>query len=118
MDKERITFRGRFLLWSYTVGHGRLLLRSTKSIERATQVDILFNDVGVIRLPVSFDDPVIAEDDMGLAAIPQSDLGASDHRGRKLYRVEGRDVIGYIVAAALAVHEAEREYFEPSPLLD
>jgi hypothetical protein len=69
-------------------------------------------------MPVSFDDPEIFEEEIDAVSVPQSDLGTSDHRGRKSYRVEAKGVIGHVVAAAVGVHESEREYFEPSPLLD
>jgi hypothetical protein len=117
MTDKSMVFKGRFQLWLYTIGHGRLLLRSTKSSERPTQIDILFKDVGVICLPASFDDPVI-EVPVENYSLPVSVLGASDHRDRSLYQIKGRNVDGYVVAGAVAVDESEREYHEPSPLMD
>ncbi len=35
----------RFQLWAYTVSHGSLLLRSTKTDDEPTRVDVLFRNV-------------------------------------------------------------------------
>lgn len=40
-----------FQLWSYTVGMGRLLLRSTKSEGFGTRIDVVFQNVQALQLP-------------------------------------------------------------------
>ena len=56
MSALLVSFVGRFQIWSYAVSHGELLVRSTKSGVRATQVDMLFSNVVHINLPAGFDD--------------------------------------------------------------
>jgi hypothetical protein len=48
----RIDRRDRvFQLWTYTVSMGRLLLRSTKSDQFVTRLDVAFQNVQAIQLP-------------------------------------------------------------------
>ena len=42
-----------FQVWSYTVGMGRLLLRSPKSPGAVTRVDVLFQNVKALKRPAS-----------------------------------------------------------------
>jgi hypothetical protein len=44
-----------FQMWLFTVGMTRLLLRSTKSEEHPTRIDVLFQGVQFIGLPTRLD---------------------------------------------------------------
>jgi len=115
MKTRVVAFAGCFEVWSYTVGHGCLLLRSTKSAERQTQVDILFKDVGLICLPARFDGCTITEieiSDLPLRLDPEI-IG-----DRPAYRVTGSTAVGYVVAGTLVWDESDREYHERSRLLE
>jgi len=47
-----INFERNFQIWKYTVGHGQLLLRSTKDPKCPTRIDVFFKNVGAtIVLP-------------------------------------------------------------------
>ena len=59
MSELVVRFSGQFQLWGYTVSHGQLLLRSTRSELRPTQIDVLFKNVGYIQLPVLLEDPEV-----------------------------------------------------------
>lgn len=113
-----IQFRGEFAIWSYTVGHGRLMLRRPKTLEHPTRVDILLKDVGWMCLPTSFADIQIQE--MGLEGAPRvlAEAGALRTMGRKLFVLSGTGCRGYVLAGTVAFHEDDAEYNDPSALLE
>lgn len=107
----------KFQVWSYTVGHRQLLLRSTKSETDPTRCDVLFTNVARLDLPTLFDGLEI-RDDAGKDAPPgANDLGANEPSGRTVYLVRGeRRYLGYVVAGAVAWAEDDGEYDDPSSL--
>jgi hypothetical protein len=48
-----------FQVWAYTVGMGRLLLRSSKNETFGTRVDVLFQNVRAMKLPTLLDGLVV-----------------------------------------------------------
>jgi hypothetical protein len=116
MSKTLKEFHGRFKIWSYSVSHGDLLLRSAKSSDRSTQIDVLFKSVAAISLPAAFDNLQINEGRLGDFQIPLSlgDLSLSKH---EVFRITGRDFVGYVIAGSFFCDEADLEYWEISPLL-
>ena len=116
MSALPVNFSGRFQVWSYSVSHGQLLLRSTKSAERPTQIDVLFSNVAAMCLAAAFDGMEIrraAASDF----TPPLQLGALSSSGRETYRILGREVDGYVVAGSVVWDEAAREYDAVSQLL-
>jgi hypothetical protein len=113
-----VSFLGEFAIWSFTIGHGRLLLRRTKSKEHPTRVDILLKDVGWMCIPATFTDIQIREgrredvEDMLLAA------GSPREAGRKVFVLSGPAWRGYVLAAVVASREDDGEYDDPSALLE
>ena len=107
----------RFQVWRYTVSHGQLLLRSNRDDRHATRCEILFKDVARMDLPTLIDDLEI--DAAAEAEVPASvkELGVDEVRDRTIYRIRGRDCLGYVVAGALAYAEDDGEYHSPSSLL-
>lgn len=90
-----MTFVGRFQLWSYTVSHATLHLRSPASLDRGTQIDVLFVGVEAVQLPTTFTNLAITVE-----------LGPGP---LKAYRIvfdggEGRIVAGNVVAKAWDGH--------------
>lgn len=63
MERVHFAYRGIFRCWSYTARHGQLLLRSTKSAERPTQVDVLFKNVSAVNLRTVMQDLELVETD-------------------------------------------------------
>lgn len=99
-----------FQLWSYTVGHRELLLRSTKDAGLATRVDVLFVNVEAINIPTT---------------MPRIDIVEADERERvarsivlkkdqKLWLVRGRGYEGHVIGGGMASYEDEKEYNDPS----
>ena len=111
--KQLFRYDGRFQWWSYTVSHGQLLLRSTSSSKRSTQVDVLFKDVVAVELPTSFDNIEVLEaettDEPSRVALPSG--------GRKRFLIRGRDVNGYVIAGAVHHVEGEQSHGDASPLI-
>jgi hypothetical protein len=103
-----------FQLWRYAVGHGQLLLRSTKTPSKPTRIDVLFKDVAALHLPASFDGLSISE----ASEVEQADLnlqvGSKGMRERKTYILSGSNFQGYVIAGAVASDEDEGEYDDPS----
>jgi hypothetical protein len=49
-----LEFKRSFVVFSYYMGHGVLLLRSRKTLEHPTRIDILFKDVRAIEIRAWF----------------------------------------------------------------
>jgi hypothetical protein len=114
-----VRYPGRqFQLWTYTVSHGQLLLRSTRSEAHPTRCEILFKGVVRMDLPALMDDvevEVAAEGDVPSFAL---ELGAYERWGHLVYRVRGRGFVGYVVALGVWCAEDDGEYYTPSRLLE
>lgn len=111
---ERILFadRGKFQWWSFTASHGQLLLRSTKSSDRPTQIDILFKNVSAATLRTVIDDLEVVETDRNAKAL----VGGQVTPG-KVFLVRGRGYEGSVIAGNVTRAEGDHEYYEQSPLL-
>jgi len=115
MSKEIITFNRQFQIWSYIVGHSQLLLRSTKSPDHPTRVDIFFKNVKSIQLPTTIDDFSIVESDVESVQALSVNLNDADLRNRRVFLVHGVNCTGYVVAGFMDCREDEGEYNSPSP---
>src|SRR5437870_2674387 len=115
MPTEIISSERRFQIWKYTVGHSQLLLRSTKSAECPTRIDVFFKGVKEFHLPTSFTGLSITEasetDVLQLCSLRES---LSSGKDVKVYKVQGADFLGYITALIAVCHEDEGEYDDPS----
>jgi hypothetical protein len=118
MAEETVRFDGRFALWSYTIGHGRLLLRRTKSAEHPTRVDILFKDVGWMCIPTDIADVRIQEATSDEAESVLANTGTVRRDGRKMFVVSGAQCRGYVLAGIVVWKEDVGEYSDPSSLLE
>lgn len=104
-----------FQVWKYTVSHGQLLLRSTKSPDCSTRIDVLFKGVSEFHLPASF---------VGLSITDASDSEVrilctlrktpSLQKDVRVFKLQGKDFLGYVAALAVFCHEDEGEYYDPS----
>jgi hypothetical protein len=118
MSAEIARYDGSFAVWSYTIGHGRLLLRRPKSAAFPTRVDILFKNVAWVSLPMNMEGLRIDELPMEEGGVALTDAGSMRTKDRKLFRVSGASWRGHVVAGVVVWHEDDREYNEPSPLLE
>lgn len=103
-----------FQVWKYTVGHAQLLLRSTKSPDFPTRIDVFFKGVRELHLPTVCVGLLIAEaseaDVRTLCSLWQS----PSFKDIKVFRVKGKDFLGYVAALTVACHEDDGEYNTPS----
>ena len=112
MAKPLFGYDGRFQWWSYNVSHGQLLLRSTKSPKRDTQIDVLFKDVVLVHMATSIDDMEVLE-----AEEEDRPKGVELVAGRKVFVVRGKDFSGFVVAAVVFHSEGGDCHNDPSPLI-
>lgn len=103
-----------FQVWSYSVSHRELILRSTKSTDLATRIDVFFKGVDEVHLPMASNGLLIEE-------ISEATLG--EFRGLrqtpfgkdvKIFVIRGADFVGYVAALIALSHEDDGEYHEPS----
>ena len=109
-----VAFPRGFQIWLYQVGHGQLLLRSTKADKFPTRVDILFKNVGAICLPMTFDGLTIVEAAENVAHDMWSRMHSVTLGSRKTFLISGSGFSGYVIAGSLAWHEDELEYYDKS----
>jgi hypothetical protein len=118
MTAQRLVERPEriFQLWAYTVGMGRLLLRSTKSETFPTRVEVLFQNVKAIQLPTVLEGLVITDADPELTKEIEAETGLTCDGGVRLFSLRTSHGVGYVVAGVMVSDEDEGEYFEPSKL--
>jgi hypothetical protein len=104
-----------FQMWAYSVGMGRLLLRSTKTGNFPTRIDVLFQNVKAMQVPTVFDGLVVTEADDEFAARIETETGLLRDDNR-FFCLETAHRVGYIVAGVMVREEDGGEYFGPSAL--
>jgi len=114
MAMEIVNSKRFFQLWSYSVSHGELLFRSTKSTGFPTRIDVFFKGVKEVHLPTTSNGLSIAEasnaEIQKLCLLRQPPVG----NDIKVFVVQGTDFVGYIAALIALSHEDNGEYNEPS----
>jgi len=114
MPNELLNSSRHFQIWEYTVGHAQLLLRSPKTADLPTRIDVLFKNVGAIQLPTNLDSLRISEGIEGEGTGLALGTNAKITKDRKIFVVRGSDFVGYVIAGAMASHEDDGEYHDPS----
>ncbi len=114
MATELISYARHFQIWIYTVSHSQLLLRSNRSNERPTRVDILFKNVGHLDLPTVFDSLAITELSDAEIRETHAKLDPVIRLHRKVFAVRGSGFSGLVVAGAVSWHEDEGYHYDES----
>ncbi len=109
-----VSFERRFQVWGYRLDHSRMLLRSGKSHNEATRVDVLFEGVTRFKLPTFFQGLTISEMSWREAPSLGAQLGLRATAATKLFAIRGTNFSGYIAASAVAWHEDSGDHFSPS----
>ena len=98
-----------FEVWSYTVSHGQLLIRSNATVELPTRLEILFKNVSYMRIPVIFEGLEVYE--------AEKPRGSEVLIGGQWFRLKFEGGEGYIGAGAFVTGEDQLPYHQPSLLL-
>lgn len=106
-----------FFIVSYSVGHGLLLLRSRKTAQNMTRLDILFQDVRALELRSWFEGLRIIEVGEEYLSGCQSNPVEMIEPGNKIYAIEGIQWKGYIIGGIFTVHEDDGDAMDVSSLL-
>ncbi len=107
-----------FMLVSYEISHGLLLLRSGKSPANPKRIDILFQDVRAIECRTVFDGLIIEEVDPSFLNSAGTKARDVIEPGHKVYKLMCEDWVGYVVGGIVSQSEDNEEFFEPSGLIN
>jgi hypothetical protein len=113
-DESELSYERDFQIWLYTVSHGQLLLRSNRSAERGTRVDILFKGVDAIQLPTVLQGLTMAKTPRPEALEISKKLGIRLRDSADVFVLRGAHYVGFVIAGAAFVHEDEGQHYDPS----
>jgi hypothetical protein len=119
MQTNLKTFRSdrKFSIYGYGISHGPLLLRSGKTNEHHTRIDVLILDVRAMEIRSWFEGFEITEVDEDYLRDFRSNPIEMMQFGIKVYALSGKGWQGFIVGGNLCVHEDEADFTAPSALL-
>lgn len=107
----------KFSLISYDMSHGALLIRSGKTNEHHTRIDVLILDVRAMEIRSWFEGIEIKQVDLNyLTGFPSRPIDMMEI-GQKIYGLLGAGWQGFVVGANLCLHEDEADFTAPSALL-
>lgn len=101
-----------FKVWQYTVGHRRLLLRSSRDMPPETRIDIHFGNVGLMVLRPYYEGLVIRRADDEECMKVALDYGLEVLPGR--LHVLGDGLRSFVVSGPPQWHEDEGRMDDPS----
>jgi hypothetical protein len=104
----------KFSVFSYSVGHGPLLLRSGRTDEHHTRIDVLILDVRAVEIRSWFEGFEIALVDHDYLREFRSRPTEMMEPGLNAYSISGKEWQGFIVGGTLYVHEDEADFTAPS----
>ena len=104
----------KFSVVGYGAGHGPLLLRSGRTDEHHTRIDVLILDVRAMEIRSWFDGFEIALVDQSYLKDFRSCPAEMMQVGLNVYAISGKGWQGFIVGGNLCIHEDEANFTEPS----
>ena len=107
----------KFSVFSYSVSHGPLLLRSGRTNEHPTRIDVLILDVRAMEIRSWFEGFEIALVDQDYLRDFRSRPAEMMEPGLNVYATSGKGWQGFIVGGKLFVHEDGADFTAPSALL-
>ncbi|HEY2081751.1 MAG TPA: hypothetical protein VGI88_03120 [Verrucomicrobiae bacterium] len=100
------------------MSHGLLLLRSYKTEQHPTRIDILFQDVRWMTLPVWLEGLRIERGELSDIPLPLTAKIKEEAHFMSVFKVLSQDVTHYVLAGKnVGVSEDQGNYFDDSPLL-
>ena len=108
----KAAFPGRsFQLWEYKVSHGMMLVRSPKSAEAPSNIDVMFAGVEYADVPRYFSELRIEEPDPADLSFARKKLGKQETAATvTVLECEGRRYV--VVASGIKVVENDMDIFE------
>jgi hypothetical protein len=107
----------KFSVFSYGVSHGPLLLRSGRTNEHHTRIDVLILDARAMEIRFWFEGFEITLVDQDYLQDFRSRPAEMMESGLNVYAVSGKGWQGYILGGKLCVHEDdEADFAAPSAL--
>ena len=107
----------RFVVFSYGVTHGLLLLRSGRTDRHKTRIDILIRDVRALEIRAWFEGFEVAEGSISNLVGFRSNPDQVFEPGNKIYILRGQSWEGFILGGTLFIHEDNEEFTAPSALI-
>ena len=104
-----------FVVWRYSVSHGQLLLRSVRTEESPTRVDVLLKNVNHMRLPTSL--PGLRIEERALEVTDDlPEVVRAETADAKAYWLSGRGYQRCVIASTCESVEDTEDYSAPSRL--
>jgi hypothetical protein len=103
----------KFPLFSYQISHGPLLLRSGRTDECQTRIDLLILDVRAMEIRSWFDGVEIAPVDQDYLRDFRSHPAEIMQPGLNAYAISSKGWQGFIIGGGLLVHEDEADFMAP-----
>ncbi len=104
----------KFGLFSYGVSHGPLLLRSGKTEEHGTRLEVLITDVRVMEIRVWFTGIHIQEVELARLANRLSRPAGMFEAGLKAYLLSSSEWEGFVLGGSLHTAEDDGSFFDLS----
>ena len=111
---SEISFERPFQVWFYTVGHSQLLLRSNRSGERGTRVDVLFKGVKAIQLPTVLQGLRMVKASRPEALQTSRKFGIQLLDDEQVFMLEGANYVGFVIGLVAFAHEDEGHHNDPT----
>jgi|RhiMetdeSRZDD1v2_1073273.scaffolds.fasta_scaffold446950_2 hypothetical protein len=111
---SEISFQREFQIWIYTVGHAQLLLRSNRSSERGTRVDVLFKGVEGIQLPTILQGLILTKAPRPEAYAISKKIVVRLRDDQNVFVCRGSNYVGFVIAGVAFAHEDEGYHSDPS----
>ena len=104
----------KFWVIGYGAGHGPLLLRSGKTDEHHTRIDVLILDIRAMEIRSWSEGFEIALVDQAYLRDFRSCPAEMMEPGLNVYAISGKGWQGFILGGKLCVHEDEADFMAPS----
>src|SRR6185437_7927724 len=110
-------FARKFQVMTYRCSHSELLLRSGKTADTPTRVDVLFKDVRALELRIYLSELFIEEIDPSQLGPHSTKPIEAVEQGHRAYLIKSGDWSGHIIAGAVFWHEDDGEFGAPSSFM-
>jgi len=107
-----------FSVFGFAMSHGVLLLRSGKSNETPTRVDIMFKDVRAMEIRTWFKGLKVDEVDATYLAGQHSNPEEMLEPGPKVYALTSSGWRGFIMGGIVRFNEDDGDLFDPSAIVE